>query len=181
MTKTKTKAKAAAKLAANRGYKVDYEDDIPLEALPPEPEKPPPCANTSMVLDMEGYGGEVASALIVNGLRAYLSVVNKGINLVACDRSHTAFIPVKIAACVVALDIKKDDAKSLNEAKGVVAFLIGGAEACTSYYLPISEYLSKAKDRGESGLRLDLKEHAKWLEKYEGHAGAKRTFERLMG
>ena len=179
---SKSAAKAeAAKLADNRGYKVEYEGEIPLEVLPPEPEKPPPSVNAGMVLDMEGYGGVVANALIANGLSAYLSVVNKGINLVACNRSNTAFIPVKIEACRATLDIKKDDAKSLAESKGVVAFLLDGGEECTSYFLPISEYLSKAKDRGESGLRLDLKEHAKWLEKYEGHAGAKRAFERLMG
>ncbi|VTR93803.1 unnamed protein product [Gemmata massiliana] len=136
--------------------------------------------DNGMILDMEGYGAEVASALIVNGLRAYLSVVNKGVNVVATNRAHTAFIPVKIEASNAGLDVRRDDAKPLVEAQGVLAFLYEEGEERTSFYLPVSEYLEMAEDRGESGLRLDVEEHGKWLEKYEGHAGIKRVFARLL-
>jgi hypothetical protein len=134
-----------------------------------------------MVLDTEGHCGAVASALIVNGLRAYLSVVNKGVNLVACDRAHTAFVPVKIEACRAGLDVRRDDARPLVDGHGVLAFLLDDGDERTSYYLPVSEYLEMAADRGESGLRLDVDAHAKWLEKYKGHAGVRRAFARLLG
>ncbi len=161
---------------------IDDEDNFPpVEALPLDPVKVARRVNTGMVLDMEGHGSEVASALIVNGLRAYLSVVNKGVSLVACDRTHSAFVPVQIAPCASGLDVKRDDAKPLVEAHGVLAFLLDDGEDCTSYYVPVSEYLEMAEDRGESGLRLNLDEHAKWLEKYEGHAGIRRAFARLLG
>ena len=134
----------------------------------------------SRSMDVEGHGGEVASALIVSGLRAYLSVVNKGVNLVACNRTHTAFVPVKIAACRAGLDVKRDEAKPLVEAHGVLAFLLDDGDERTNYYLPVAEYLGLAEDRGESGLRLDVERHAKWLEKYEGHAGIRRAFAKLL-
>jgi hypothetical protein len=172
-------AKTKPKHAKNRGYKVDDDEQIPVVALPLDPIVPVRQRDTSMVLDMEGLGGEVASALIVNGLRAYLSVVNKGVNLVACNRAHTAFVPVKIEACRAGLDIKRDEAKPLVDGHGVLAFLLDDEER-TSYYLPVSEYLEMAEDRGENGLRLDIDAHAKWLEKYEGHAGIKRVFARLL-
>ncbi|WP_439623185.1 hypothetical protein [Gemmata sp.] len=175
MAKTKTKP------AKNRGYKVDDDEPIPVVPLPLDPVAPVRQRDTGMVLDMEGLGGEVASALIVNGLRAYLSVVNKGVNLVACDRAHTAFVPVKIEACKVGLDIKRDEAKPLVEAHGVLAFLLDDGGERWSYYLPAPEFMEMAEDRGESGLRLDVDDHAKWLEKYEGHAGIKRAFAKLLG
>lgn len=174
MLKTKTKP------TKNRGYKVDDDEQIPLEILPPEPIKAAPGPDSSLILDMEGYGSEVASALIVNGVRAFLSVMNKGVNLVACNRSHTTFVPVKISACKAGLDIKRDEAKPLVAAHGVLAFLLDDGEERWSYYLPVSEYLEMANDRGESGLRLDIDAHAKWLEKYEGHAGIKRAFAKLL-
>lgn len=160
---------------------IDDEDDE-TQAPEPEPVRAAPVrrAESDMVLDLEGYGGEVASALIVNGLRAYLSVVNKGVNVVATNRAHTAFVPVKIEACAVGLDVKRDEARALVDAHGVLAFLLDGEER-TSYYLPVSEYLEMAEDCGESGLRLEVAEHAKWLEKYQGHAGIRRAFARLIG
>jgi hypothetical protein len=160
---------------------IDDEDDdlIPTEPLPLDPIVPVRRSDDGMVLDMEGLGGEVASALIVNGLRAYLSVVNKGVNVVACNRAHTAFVPVKIEACRAGLDVKKDEAKALVGGHGVLAFLLDSEER-TNYYVPVSEYLEMAEDRGESGLRLEIDAHAKWLEKYEGHAGVKRAFARLL-
>ena len=173
---------AKAKSTKSRSYKVEDDDvQIPVEALPLEPVKAERRTDNGMVLDVEGYGGEVASALIVNGLRTYLSVVNKGVSLVACNRAHTAFVPVRISACVAGLDIKRDDAKPLVDAHGVLAFLLDDGDERWSYYVPVSEYLEMAEDRGESGLRLDIDAHAKWLEKYEGHAGVKRAFARLLG
>jgi hypothetical protein len=160
---------------------IEDEDEIPpVEPLPPEPAAPVRRTDTSMVLDLEGYGGEVASALIVNGLRAYLSVVNKGVNVVACNRAHTAFVPVRIEACASGLHVKRDEAKPLVAAQGVLAFLVDYGDERTSYYVPVSEYLEMAEDRGENGLRLDSDEHAGWLAKYEGHAGVKRAFARLL-
>lgn len=160
---------------------IDDEDDDETpatEAAPPEPVRQ---VDNGMVLDLEGLGGEVASALVVNGLRAYLSVVNKGVNVVAANRAHTAFMPVKIEACESGLDIRRDDAKSLVDAQGVLAFLLDDGEERASYYLPVSEYLEMAEDRGEGGLRLETEEHADWLKKYKGHAGIRRTFARLLG
>ena len=49
-----------------------------------------------------------------------------------------------------------------------------------SYYLPVAEYLARAADRGESGLRLDLDKHAEWLNGYEGHAGIRTVFKHLL-
>jgi hypothetical protein len=172
---------AKTKPKKNRGYKVDDDEQIPVVALPLDPVKAAARTDTGMVLDMEGLGGEVASALIVNGLRVYLSVVNKGVNLVACNRAHTAFVPVKIESCSAGLDIKREEAKPLVVAHGVLAFLLDDGEERVSYYVPVSEYLEMAEDRGESGLRLNIDAHEKWLEKYEGHAGVKRVFARLLG
>src|SRR6476469_4256861 len=111
MAKTKTMTKKPV---------IDDEHDLLPEPLPPEPAAPARRADTGMVLDMEGHGGEVASALVVNGLRAYLSVVNKGVNVVACNRAHTAFVPVKISACSDGLDVRKDEAKPLVDGRGVL-------------------------------------------------------------
>lgn len=159
---------------------IDEEDEV--EAPVPEPVRAEPVrrADSGMVLDLEGYGGEVASALVVNGLRAYLSVVNKGVSVVACNRAHTAFVPVRVEGCAAGLDVKKDDAKALVDGHGVLAFLLEGEERA-SYYIPVSEFLEMAEDRGEGGLRLQVAEHAKWLEKYRGHAGVRRAFARLLG
>ncbi|WP_439624503.1 hypothetical protein [Gemmata sp.] len=151
----------------------------------PEPEPvlaaPVRRPESDMVLDLEGYGGEVASALIVNGLRAYLSVVNKGVNVVAANRAHTAFAPVRVEACVAGLDVKRDEAKALVDGHGVLAFLLDDGDERVRYFLPVSEYLEMAEDRGESGLRLEIEEHAKWLEKYRGHPGVRRAFAQLLG
>lgn len=164
---------------------VDDEDDIILPPEPLEPIEAPVAApvrrvDNGMILDLEGHGGAVASALIVNGLRAYLSVVNKGVNLVATNRAHTQFIPVKIAACAQGLDIKRDEVKPLVEANGVVAFLLETGEEQTSYYFPAAEYLARAEDRGESGLRVPLDHDANWLNAHEGHTGIRRTFAKLI-
>ncbi|MFM8271122.1 MAG: hypothetical protein ACKODX_02200 [Gemmata sp.] len=167
---------------ARKKRPVDENDGelIPVEMPPSEPVAPARRPDSGMVLDLEGYGGEVASALVLSGLRAYLSVVNKGVNVLACDRAHTAFVPVKVAACQGGLDIKRDDAKPLVAGHGVLAFLLEDGEERTRFYVPVSEYLEMAEDRGEGGLRLDIHDHAKWLEKYEGHAGVKRAFARLL-
>jgi hypothetical protein len=169
-------AKTKLRHATNRGYKVDDDEQIPVVALPLDPVVPVRRRDTGMVLDVEGLGNEVASALKVNGVRAYLSVVNKGVSLVASNRAHTAFIPVRIEACKSGLDVRRDEAKPLVKARGVLAFILDGR----SYYVPVSEYLEMAEDRGESGMRLDVDEHAKWLEKYKGHAGVKRVFAKLL-
>lgn len=165
--------------------RIDEEEEdiiLPPEPLEPvEPVAPVRRADTGMILDLEGHGGEVASALIVNGLRAYLSVVNKGVNLVATNRAHTMFVPVKISACESGLDVKRDEVKPLIEANGVVAFLLENGEERTSYYFPAAEYLARAEDRGESGLRVDLDRDADWLNLHEGHAGVRRTFAKLLG
>jgi hypothetical protein len=170
MAKTKTKKRID-----------DDEDDI-LEPITPEPPPPRPRPDTAMVLDLEGHGGEVASALVVNGLRAYLSVTNKGVSLVAANRAHTAFVPVKVAASEGHLDVKRDEAKPLVEGQGVLAFLTGGDgdDDRRRFYLPVSEFLEMAEDRGDADLRLDAVEHAAWLAKYEGHAGIRRAFARLL-
>lgn len=156
----------------------EIEDVLP--PLPAEPVAVVSRGDTGMILDMEGYGAEVASALMVNGLRAYLSVVNKGVNLVATDRRHKAFVPVKIAACAAGLDIKKDEAEKLTGCGGVLAFLVDDGEEHYNYYIPVAEYLERAADRGESGLRLDLDKHAEWLNGYEGHAGIRTVFKHLL-
>jgi hypothetical protein len=173
-------AKAKSKPAKNRGHEID-DEPASVEPLPLDPVVPARRRDTGLVLDMEGLGGEVASALIVNGVRAYLSVVNKGVSVVAANRAHTAFVPVRIEACAAGLDARRDDARPLVEAHGVLAFLLDDGEGRASYYLPVSEYLETAEDRGEGGLRLDIEEHAKWLEKYSGHAGVRRAFARLLG
>ena len=158
----------------------EIEDALPAPSEPAEPVAAVSRADAGMILDMEGYGGEVASALMVNGLRAYLSVVNKGVNLVASNRTHTAFVPVKIAACAAGLDIKRDEAERLAGCSGVLAFLVDDGEERYSYYLPVAEYLARAADRGESGLRLDLDKHAEWLDGYEGHAGIRSALAHLL-
>ncbi|VTU00007.1 unnamed protein product [Gemmataceae bacterium] len=158
---------------------IEDEDELP----EPEPVRSAPVRRpeADLVLDLEGYGGEVASALIVNGLRAYLSVVNKGVNVVAANRAHTAFVPVRVEACVAGLDVKRDEAKALVDGHGVLAFLLDDGDERVRYFIPVSEYLEMAEDRGESGLRLEIEEHAKWLEKYKGHPGVRRAFAPLLG
>jgi hypothetical protein len=167
-------------MAKQRKPVIDDEDEDEDGGPAPEPIPAPVRKADSGILDLEGYGGEVASALVVNGLRAYLSVVNRGVNVVAANRAHTQFIPVRVEACGDQLDIRRDEAKVLVEGQGVLAFLIGEEEDRLRYYVPVSEYLEMAEDRGETGLRLDMDEHEKWLEKYEGHAGVRRAFSRLM-
>lgn len=158
---------------------IDEEEDIEIpEPIPTEPVR---RVDTGMILDMEGLGGEVASALVVNGLRAYLSVVNKGVNLVAANRQHTLFVPVKVEACGRGLDVRRDEAKPLVDAHGVLAFLLDDGDERVSYYIPVSEYLEMAEDHGESGLRLQIADHAEWLKKYRGHAGVRRAFAKLLG
>lgn len=167
-----------AKTKSKRAVIEDEDEVVPL----PEPAAPAavaPRPDNGMVLDLEGHGGEVASALVVNGLRAYLSVTNKGVSLVAANRAHTAFVPVKIAAADDGLVVKRDEAKPLVEGQGVLAFLAGEWDDRKRYYLPVSEFLEMADDR-DADLRLDADEHAKWLEKYEGHAGVRRAFARLF-
>jgi hypothetical protein len=171
MAKTKTKRPV-----------IDDEDDevaapVPAALVPVPANRPEP----GMVLDMEGHCGEVASALVVNGLRAYLSVVNKGVGVVATNRAHTAFAPVRVEGCTSGLDVKRDEAKALVDAHGVLAFLLENGDDRAAYYLPVSEYLEMAEDRGEGGLRLEVAEHAKWLEKFKGHPGVRRAFARLLG
>ncbi|MBY0461040.1 MAG: hypothetical protein K2V38_27275, partial [Gemmataceae bacterium] len=115
-----------------------------------------------------------------NGLRAYLSVVNKGVNVVAANRAHTAFVPVKVAGGTAALDAKRDEVRPLVAAGGVLAFLVAGEDGEIGYYLPAAEFLARAEDRGESGLRLDPQTHADWLDQYEGHPGLRRAFAALL-
>jgi hypothetical protein len=162
----------------------DEDEDVIVETPAPEPEVRPAAvrrAEADMVLDLEGLGGVVASALVLSGLRAYLSVVNKGVNVVAANKSHTAFVPVRVEAPVGGLDVRRDEAKPLVDGQGVLAFLLGDWEDRVCYYIPVSEYLEMAEDRGESGLRLEIAEHADWLKKYQGHAGVRRAFARLLG
>ncbi|QJW93343.1 hypothetical protein [Frigoriglobus tundricola] len=164
----------------------DDEDEVPIPELPEliEPieviEPVRRAVDTGMILDMEGHGGAVASALIVNGLRAYLSVVNKGVNLVAANRPHTLFVPVKVSACKSELDIKREETTPLVAAGGVLAFLVDDGDEQVAYYIPVAEYLARAGDRGESGLRLEIDAHADWLDQYEGHAGVRRAFAKLL-
>jgi hypothetical protein len=167
--------------AKSRKPIIDDEDESGTPNPEPAPVEPARRADAGMILDLEGHGGEVASALVVNGLRAYLSVVNKGVGVVAANRAHTAFVPVQVAACVGGLDIKREDARPLVEGQGVLAFLLEEDGERVSYYVPVSEYLEMAEDRGEGGLRVDIDEHAKWLEKYAGHPGVRRAFARLLG
>ncbi len=169
-----------AKVKSKKPVIEDDEIEAP-EPAPVAPAAPTRRADDGMVLDLEGLGGEVASALVVNGLRAYLSVVNRGVSAVATNRAHTAFVPVRIEACSGGLDVKRDEAKALVDGHGVLAFLVGDDDDRQRYYVPVSEYLEMAEDRGDTGLRLDATAHARWLEKYEGHAGVKRAFARLLG
>ncbi len=170
------------KMKSKKPRIVEEEDILPLPE-PIEPVEPVAAVrrtDAGMVLDMEGHGSAVASALIVNGLRAYLSVVNKGVNLVVANRPHTAFVPVKISACIAGLDIKRDETTAMVAAGGVLAFIVDEVDDRASYYIPVAEYLARAADRGESGLRLDFDAHAEWLEGYEGHAGIRLAFAKLL-
>jgi len=158
------------------------EDEMPIvEPLPLDPVKKVPV-ETSMILDMEGKGAEVASALIVNGLSAFLAVTNKGVNLVATNRATTEFLPVKITSRAnwPELDLKRDDAERLEKAGAVLAFLAGEDDDRTTWYLSVGEFLSKARDRGESTLSIKIDDHWEWLEKFEGHAGIKKAFAKLL-
>ncbi len=161
----------------------DDEDEVPTPELSEPIEVIEPvrrAVDTGMILDMEGHGGAVASTLIVNGLRAYLSVVNKGVNLVAANRAHTLFVPVKVSACASELDVKREEATPLAASGGVLAFLVDDGDEQVGYYIPVPEYLARAGDRGESGLRLEVDAHADWLEQYEGHAGVRKAFAKLL-
>lgn len=102
MAKMKTKTKTKRPV-------IDDEDDVDVLEAPVAPAAPVERVkrpDAAMVLDMDGIGAEVAAALVVNGLRAYLSTVNKGANLVAANRANTAFVPVKAEECFDGLDVR---------------------------------------------------------------------------
>lgn len=179
MAKTKTKAKTKRPVIDDEDDDLDVIDETPV-AAPAAPVERVKRPDAAMVLDMDGIGAEVAAALVVNGLRAYLATVNKGASLVAANRAHTAFVPVKAEECFDGLDVRRDDARALVDGHGVLAFLLEAHGTRTAYYVPVSEYMEMAEDRGESGLRLDATAHAKWLEKFAGHPGVKRAFARLL-
>ena len=162
----------------------EEEDEVPTPELSEPIEVVEPVrratVDNGMVLDMEGNGGAVASTLVVNGLRAYLSVVTKGVSLVASNRAHTQFVPVKVAASASELDIKREEATPLAASGGVLAFLVDDGDEQVGYYIPAAEYVARAEERGESGLRLEVDANADWLEQYEGHAGVRKAFAKLL-
>ncbi|MDB5307986.1 MAG: hypothetical protein JWO38_2188 [Gemmataceae bacterium] len=156
-------------------------DEDVVEPLPADPVETGPADN-GYVLDMGGKGAEVASALIVNGLLPFLSVTNKGINLVTANRAATAFVPVKITSRAdwPTLDLKRDDAAKLEAAGAVLAFLVGEDDDRASWYLTVAEFLSRAEARGEGTLSIRIDEHWEWLEPFEGHPGIRRAFKHLL-
>lgn len=161
----------------------DEEDELEGETAPAEPV--PVAAepvDNGYVLDMGGKGAEVASALVVNGIIPFLSVTNKGFNLVAANRAGTAFIPVKITSRTdwPTLDLKRDDAAALDAAGGVLAFLTGEDDDRTSWYLTVAEFRSKADVASDGGMTIRIDDHLEWLEAFEGHPGIRRAFARLL-
>jgi hypothetical protein len=75
--------------------------------------------------------------------------------------------------------MKQEDVKHLAAANGVVVFLMDDGEERASWYMPATEYLARAKGRGDGGLRVELNDDSDWLDQYEGHPGIRLTFARL--
>lgn len=131
--------------------------------------------------DREEVGQEVASDLTLGGMGTFLSAGAKGVNLIASNTALTATIPVRIVTDLegVKLKLKVDDAKQLADAHGVVAFLLGEPDERDRYYIPVADFLAKTTLRDGRHV-LDFEEHEKWLRAYEGHAGVKKAFAKLV-
>lgn len=138
-----------------------------------------PKAPPETMQDREEVGQEVASDLTLGGLGTFLSAGSKGVNLLAAGPGLTAVIPVRIVTDPEGqkLRLKADDAKTLADAGGVVAFLLGERDERDRYYLPVDKFLARATLR-DGRYVLDFNE--KWLLPYLGHPGVKKAFARLL-
>ncbi len=106
--------------------------------------------------------------------------MNKGVNLVATNRAHTQFIPVKISACAQGLDIKRDEVKPLVEANGVLGFLLENGEGADQLLHPGRGVPGPGRGpRRERAARAPGHD-ANWLNAHEGHTGIRRTFAKLI-
>jgi hypothetical protein len=129
----------------------------------------------------EELGQEVASDLTLGGMGAFLSASSKGVNLLAANAALTATMPVRVVADPegARLRLKADEAKSLADAGGVVAFLLGEPDERDRYYLPVDKFIQKAALR-DGRYALDFAANEPWLRPYLGHAGVKKAFTRLI-
>ena len=152
---------------------IDDEDDLLAEDAPVQHRGP------ETMQDWEYLGHEVASDLTLGGLATFLSVTNRGANLVAGSADLTAYAPVRIVTLMDEdlLELKPDDAKVLAPAGGVVAFLVGDDDDRDRYYVPIEAFLARAELRG---CRQVVEFDRGWLKPYAGHAGVKCAFARLL-
>jgi len=78
------------------------------------------------------------------------------------------------------LDLKKDDLDKLEAAGAVVVFLNGEGDGRRSWYLTVAEFRTRAELRGEGTFSVRIDEQARWLSAFEGDAGLRRAFERLL-
>lgn len=132
-----------------------------------------------MMHEREHIGHEVASDLTLGGMATFLSAQSKGVDLVAGNRSLTDFIPVRIVTQEDddRLRMKADEARQLSEVRGVVAFLVGDEDDRDRYYVPVADFLARAKPK--DGWQTAEVDEA-WLRPFAGHSGVKRTFSRLL-
>src|SRR6266545_6343245 len=91
---------------------------------------------------------QVAAALIRNGVYVYFPLVDTGADLVAANRAGTLFVPVqvKFRASSPGLGLLKSDMARFKTSSTVIAFVIGTGESSKAWYLPYSEWRSRAVD-----------------------------------
>ena len=127
---------------------------------------------------------EIASALTRNGIYTYHPLVDTGFDLVASNRSATIFIPiqVKYREKDPALNLLRRDLDRYQAPNTILAFLIGSRERLISWYIPFSEWHSRAvdKNRSDDKIYVRIGENREWLSQFEGDAGIQKTFAALL-
>jgi hypothetical protein len=127
---------------------------------------------------------EVAGRLIRNGIYVFWPLVDTGADLLATNRDASECIPVQVkyTGRTSGLNLFKDDASRFEKPNTVIAFLIGEDEKQRSWFLPFDAWRSKHVDmkRNDEKLYVQIGKNAEWLSQYEGDAGIRLAFARLL-
>jgi len=114
----------------------------------------------------------------------YSPLVDTGADLVAANRAGTLFMPVqvKFRASDPALGSLKSDMARFEASSTVIAFLIGTSDSSKAWYVPYSDWKSRAVDRerNDEKVYVRLAENEAWLSQFEGDAGVRHAFRTLL-
>jgi hypothetical protein len=129
---------------------------------------------------------EVAGMLIQNGIYVFWPLIDTGADLLATNRDASSCIPVQVKyrAKASSLGLNKADAGRFDNAKTVLAFLVGEDK----WFLPYEEWRTKAvdkrcpeaPDRRDKRLYVPLKKNKTWLEQFKGDDGIQQVFAELL-